>query len=56
EIYNLLGQRIAVLADGEFTSGWHSFTWDARSAASGIYLYRLTADDFIQSRKMVLMK
>lgn len=56
EIYNVLGQKIETLIEGEMEAGDHTVTWDASQAASGIYLYRLRCDDKVASRKMVLLK
>jgi Secretion system C-terminal sorting domain len=56
EIFNLLGQRVAILADREFTAGNHSLTWEAANAPSGIYFYRLNAGKESITRKMLLMK
>ncbi len=56
EIYNLVGQRVAILADGEYPAGRHSITWDASNVASGVYLYRLNTDSGVLSKKMVLLK
>ena len=44
------------LVDGEIPAGVHTVTWDASNFASGIYFYRLTAGEFEQTRKMVLLK
>ena len=55
-IYNLRGQEVARLVDGNILSGWHTVTWNASNVASGIYFYRLQAGDFVQTRKMVLLK
>ena len=55
-IYNLLGQEVAKLVSGEIESGYHKVTWDASNFSSGIYFYRLQAGDFVQTRKMVLLK
>ena len=56
-IYNLRGQEIARLIDGdERPAGVHTAVWDASSAASGLYFYRLTAGDYVKTRKMVLLK
>lgn len=56
-VYNLLGQRVATLIAGkEYTAGQYSIDFDARSLASGVYLYKLTAGDFTQSRKMMHLK
>ncbi len=56
EIVNLLGQVVATVYDGHLGAGVHSFSWNGSNAASGVYLYRLTAGDFVATRKMVLLK
>jgi len=56
EVYNILGQRVAMLADGQQQAGYKSVRWDANSLASGIYFYRLTAGEFTKTKKMVLIK
>jgi len=56
EVYNVLGQRVTVLANGSFEAGSHTVTWDASNQASGIYLYRLTTGDRIETKKMLLLK
>ena len=55
-IYNLLGEEIARIVDGFQSAGEYQSQWNASDFASGIYFYRLQAGDFIQTRKMVLMK
>jgi hypothetical protein len=61
EIFNILGQKIKTLVDENQAVGRKEVTWDGRDhrgqqVASGVYLYRLQADDLSQSRKMVLMR
>ena len=61
EIFNLLGQRVRTLVNESQPPGSHTVEWDGRdtagkTASSGVYLYRLTAGDFMQSRKMILLK
>jgi hypothetical protein len=56
EVYNTLGQVVAELVNTEQGAGYHSVTWDASSAASGVYFYRLVADDFTATKRMILMK
>lgn len=56
EIFNLLGQKMATLADGEFAAGVHSVQWEAETYSSGIYFYRLTAGNEAITRKMALLK
>ncbi len=56
EVYDILGQKIATLVDGRQEAGYRSVRWDASGFASGIYFYRLQADDFIQTKKMILLR
>jgi hypothetical protein len=55
-VYNVLGQRVALLADGLFTEGRHSVQFNARDLSSGVYIYRIESGSFVQSRKMILIK
>jgi hypothetical protein len=55
-IFNLQGRELQSLANGQWSSGKHSVTWNAEGMASGIYFVRLKCEDFSQTRKMVLMK
>lgn len=54
-IFNLLGQRVDDIT-GRSEAGRVSVNWQAGARGSGVYLYRVTAGSFIQSRKMVLLK
>jgi len=61
EIFNIIGQRVTTLLDGEFKAGDHIVRWDGKNSndqpvASGIYLYRLRAKDFVATKKMVMLK
>jgi hypothetical protein len=60
-IYNSLGEEIRTLLLGNFERGTYSINWDGKDAggaltASGMYIYKMTAGDFTQSRKMIFMK
>jgi len=55
-IYNLLGEEVAHLIEGKMPGGYNRVTWDASSFPSGIYFYRLRAGEFVQTKKMVLLK
>jgi len=55
-IYNLLGQEVTRLVDVNQKAGYYRVTWDASNMTSGVYLYRLQAGEFVQTRKMVLLK
>jgi hypothetical protein len=56
EIYNLLGQKIVTLFEGQLPAGHHSVTWDASDAASGVYFYKISAGDYSAIRMMTLLK
>ena len=55
-VYNLLGEEVTRLISENHQAGYHQVTWDASNMASGVYFYRLQAGDFVQTRKMVLLK
>ncbi len=56
EIYNVLGQKVATLVDGELNAGAHRLQWNATNLASGIYFYRLQSRDFVATKKAILVK
>jgi len=56
EVFDVLGRVVAVLVDREEAVGTHSVPFDASSLASGLYLYRLTSGDKVETMKMMLLK
>jgi len=56
EIYNILGEGVAMLVDGEAKAGVHRVSWKADNVASGVYLYTLKVGNFSATRKMVLLR
>ena len=57
EVFDILGRRVATLADRNFAAGRHSLTWDgAYLAGSGLYFCRLTTPEAVQARKMILLR
>jgi|GEM_PF-1917878 N-acetylneuraminic acid mutarotase len=56
KVYNILGEEIITLVNGYMTAGSHSATFNAGKLASGVYLYKLDAEAYSQSRKMILAK
>ena len=55
-IYNITGQLVTTLIDGEVASGSKQVIWNAGDLPSGIYLCRMEAGEFAQTRKMILLK
>ena len=55
-IYDILGEKVASPLSASLLSGFYQYEWDATGMASGVYLYRLQAGDYVETRKMVLMK
>jgi len=56
-VYNVLGEEILTLVNNQYTEpGVYNVVFDASNLASGTYIYRLTADNFVMTRKMILTK
>jgi hypothetical protein len=56
KVFDILGQEVATLVNGDITAGKHEVQFDAKGLASGTYLYRLTSGDFTQVKKMMVVK
>ena len=56
KIYNIKGQLVETLVDDVQLPGYHSVVWNAQDARSGVYLYRITAGDFTDTKKCVILK
>ncbi|MFQ5676698.1 MAG: T9SS type A sorting domain-containing protein, partial [bacterium] len=61
KIFDLLGRQVKTLISENMDAGFHEITWDARNqsghkVSSGIYYYQITAGDFRETKKMILMK
>ena len=60
DIYNILGQRVVTLIDGERPAGFQRVQWDGldasgRGVAAGVYIYRLSTGDWNDARKLLLL-
>ena len=55
-VYDILGREVAVLMDEERGPGVHEVFWDASSFPSRMYFYQIRAGEYLETRKMVLMK
>jgi uncharacterized protein (DUF1501 family) len=56
DVYNSLGERVATLVDGPQGAGTHEVSFNGGSLASGMYLYRLKAGSYQETKKMLLVK
>ncbi|MCP4633653.1 MAG: T9SS type A sorting domain-containing protein [candidate division Zixibacteria bacterium] len=56
DIFNVLGEKMATLAEGNFRRGEHTVSWDASKYASGIYFYKLSAGEISETKRMVMLK
>ena len=56
KVYNILGEEVATLMAGDHAAGSFKATWDASGLPSGVYFYRLTAGDYVQTKKSILMR
>jgi len=56
KVYDVLGQEVAVLVDEVKRAGTHSANFDATNFSSGVYFYSISAGDFHQTKKMILVK
>ncbi len=56
EVNNVLGQRVDLLVNAEQEAGNHQVVWDASKFSSGLYFYRLKTEEFLQTKKMILLR
>ena len=61
DVYSIVGRKVATLVARVMSAGEHEAMWDGRDdlgrpAASGVYFYRLEADEYVATRRMVLVK
>jgi len=56
KIFNLLGEEVATLVNGTLQSGNHTYVFDGSKLASGVYMYRIEAGEWMDVKKMILLK
>jgi hypothetical protein len=56
DIYNIIGQKVATLESAILGAGSHSYTWDASDQQSGVFLYQLKTANYLETRKMLLVR
>ncbi|MDX1440190.1 MAG: T9SS type A sorting domain-containing protein [Rubricoccaceae bacterium] len=54
-MFDILGRRVAQLVDERVEPGRHAVLWDATQVASGVYVIRLSADNFVQTHRVTLL-
>jgi hypothetical protein len=55
-VFNTLGQEISVLRNGEQEAGYHDVKFDGTNLPSGVYFYRMQADNYVETRKLLLLR
>ncbi len=56
KLYDILGRRVATLVDEELEPGVHKVNFDAEDLASGVYFYRIQAEAFVRTKKLMLLR
>ena len=56
EIFDSLGRRVTTLVDNQMPAGTHQVTFDAGNLSSGVYIYRIRAGEFTETRSMMFVK
>lgn len=56
KVYNVLGDEVATLVNEEKSAGVYNINFDGTGLSSGMYLYKLQTPDFVETKKMILMK
>ena len=55
-MYDILGREVEVLVNEDQDAGYYKINFNAAQLASGIYFYKLQAGDFVETKKMILLK
>ena len=55
-IYNILGKKIKTLLDTRKSAGYHVIDFDGSKLTSGIYFYQMKTNNYVKSKKMILLK
>ncbi len=56
EVYNIVGEKVATLVNGNYRKGYHEIKFDASGLQSGVYFYKINAGKFSKTMKMLLIK
>ena len=55
-VYDILGREVSVLVNDRREAGYHEVQFDGSKLASGVYLYRMQAGDYVETRKLLLVR
>jgi flagellar hook assembly protein FlgD len=56
KVYDALGREVGTIVNQQLNAGSFNVSWDASQYTTGIYFYRLTAGDYTETKKMLLIK
>ena len=56
KVFNILGKEVSTLVSNKLNQGNHTYTFDGKNLASGVYYYQLIAGDFREVKKMILLR
>lgn len=56
KLYDLLGHTVATLVNEKLSPGTYEINWDASNFPSGVYFYKLITNEFVTTKKMILLK
>jgi hypothetical protein len=56
KVFDLVGNEVKTLVNEKFSAGIYTVEFDAANLPSGVYFYQLEAGDFVNTKKMVIMK
>ena len=55
-VFNTLGQQVAQLVNGDMEAGYHQVQFEGNGLSSGVYFYRIQAGDFVETKRLLLLK
>ena len=56
KVYDIQGREVTTLIDGKMEAGYHSVTWQAINASSGVYFIQMISSDYVKTQKVILFK